>query len=208
MKGIFITFEGPDGSGKTTQMGLLARHLGLRGLRVLCTREPGGTPMAEAIRQLLLSSWPEQVLGITEVFLYAASRAQHVRGKILPALEAGRVVLSDRFVDSSLAYQGFGRGLDPELVRQVNDLATGGLTPHLTLLLDLPPEEGLRRSRGEGRHGDPDRFEQEDLDFHRRVREGYLELARREPGRFKIIDATGPQDEVFRQVWEAVEPLL
>ncbi|MGI9952584.1 dTMP kinase [Moorellaceae bacterium AZ2] len=208
MKGIFITFEGPDGSGKTTQMGLLARHLERKGRRVLCTREPGGTPLAEAIRRLLLSSWPEQVLGITEVLLYAAGRAQHVQGKILPALEAGQVVLCDRFVDSTLAYQGFGRGLNPELVRRINDLATGGITPHLTLLLDLPPEEGLRRSRdGEGGRA-LDRFEQEDLDFHRRVREGYLELARREPGRIKIIDALGSKDEVFRQVWGAVETLL
>ncbi|HBT48050.1 MAG TPA: dTMP kinase [Peptococcaceae bacterium] len=208
MKGMFITFEGPDGSGKTTQMELLARHLELKGFKVLCTREPGGTPLAEAIRRLLLSPWPEQVLGITEVFLYAAGRAQHVREKLLPALEAGRIVLSDRFVDSSVAYQGFGRGLDPGLVGRINELATGGLTPRLTLLLDLPPEEGLRRRRAAERKDGPDRFEEEDLDFHRRVREGYLELARREPGRIKIINAAASRDEVFRQVREAVEPLL
>jgi dTMP kinase len=208
MKGIFITFEGPDGSGKTTQLELLARHLEARGRKVLCTREPGGTPLAEGIRRLLLKPWPEEVLGITEVFLYAAGRAQHVKFCILPALEAGKVVLCDRFTDSTLAYQSFGRGLSEGLVRQINELATWGLRPSLTLLLDLPPEEGLRRrSPGEGGKI-PDRLEQEDLTFHRRVREGYLELARQEPGRIKIIDALQPKEEVFRQVWAAVEPLL
>lgn len=208
MKGIFITFEGPDGSGKTTQLKLLARHLEARGHRVLCTREPGGTPLAEGIRQLLLKPWPEEVLGITEVFLYAAGRAQHVKTRILPALEAGEVVLCDRFTDSTLAYQSFGRGLSADLVRQINELATGGIRPRLTLLLDLPPEEGLRRSSQGDRGKSPDRLEREDLTFHRRVREGYLELARQEPGRIKIIDALQPKEEVFRQVWAAVEPLL
>ncbi|MGB9660414.1 MAG: dTMP kinase [Moorellaceae bacterium] len=207
MRGIFITFEGPDGSGKTTQVELLARKLESMGRQVVCTREPGGTPLAESIRELLLKPWTEEVWGLTEVFLYAAGRVQHVRSRILPALEAGQVVLCDRYADSTLAYQGFGRGLSPELVRQINELATGGIKPRLTLLLDLPPEESLRR-RGGGEGKMLDRLEREDMDFHRRVREGYLELARQEPGRIKVIDAAQSPEAVFRQVWAAVAPLL
>jgi len=208
MKGVFITFEGPDGAGKTTQLNLLAAYLKKEGYKVLSTREPGGTPLAEGIRSLLLSPWGEEIYGLTEVFLYAASRVQHVREKILPALAEGKIVLCDRFTDSTLAYQGYGRGMELEFLHRLNHLATGGLKPALTLLLDLPPEEGLRRGK-KGKEGMVrDRLEEEDLDFHHRVREGFLDLARQEPERIKIIDARQPVEKVFAEVLAAVTPWL
>ncbi|SMB89295.1 thymidylate kinase [Thermanaeromonas toyohensis ToBE] len=208
MKGVFITFEGPDGAGKTTQLNLLANHLQQEGYKVLCTREPGGTPLAEDIRRILLSPWEEEIYGLTEVFLYAASRVQHVKKKILPALAEGKVVLCDRFTDSTLAYQGYGRGIELELLHRLNDLATGGLKPAVTLLLDLPPEEGLRRGKKGGGGTRMDRLEQEDLTFHYRVRQGFLALARQEPRRIKIIDARQPVEKVFAEVLAAVSPWL
>lgn len=208
MKGVFITFEGPDGAGKTTQLNLLANYLQQGGYKVLSTREPGGTPLAEGIRGLLLSPWGEEIYGLTEVFLYAASRVQHVREKILPALAEGKVVLCDRFTDSTLAYQGYGRGIELELLYRLNDLATGGLKPAVTLLLDLPPEEGLRRAK-KGKEGIVrDRLEQEALAFHHRVRQGFLDLARQEPERIKVIDARQPVEKVFAEVLAAVAPWL
>lgn len=208
MKGIFITFEGPDGAGKTTQLNLLANYLKQVGYKVLSTREPGGTPLAEGIRRLLLSPWEEEIYGLTEVFLYAASRVQHIKEKILPALAEGKVVLCDRFTDSTLAYQGYGRGIELELLYRLNDLATGGLKPTVTLLLDLPPEEGLRRGK-KGEEGIvKDRLEQEDLAFHHRVREGFLALARQEPERIKVIDARQSVEKVFAEVLAAVSPWL
>ncbi|MCG0277356.1 MAG: dTMP kinase [Thermanaeromonas sp.] len=208
MKGIFITFEGPDGAGKTTQLNLLADYLRKAGHRVLSTREPGGTPLAEEIRGLLLSPWVEEIHGLTEVFLYAASRVQHVREKILPALAEGKIVLCDRFTDSTLAYQGYGRGIELDFLRKLNYLATGGLKPALTLLLDLPPEEGLCRGK-KGKEGTArDRLELQDLDFHRRVREGFLELARQEPERIRVIDARQPVEKVFAEVLAYIAPWL
>ncbi|KYH33811.1 dTMP kinase [Neomoorella mulderi] len=203
--GLFITLEGPDGSGKTTQMERLECFLSRRGFTVECTREPGGTPLAEAIRQLLLEPRYGPIDARAEILLYAAARAQHVAERIRPALAAGKIVLCDRFTDSSIAYQGYGRRLGIELVRQVNNLATGGLLPDLTLLIDVPVELGLARLRGKG---PADRLEGEDLDFHRRVRRGYLELRRLEPQRVRLIDGTGSPDAVWSQIEKVVEPWL
>ncbi|WP_211662100.1 dTMP kinase [Neomoorella glycerini] len=203
--GLFITLEGPDGSGKTTQMERLECFLRRRGFTVECTREPGGTPLAEAIRQLLLEPRYGPIDARAEILLYAAARAQHVAERIRPALAAGKVVLCDRFTDSSIAYQGYGRRLGVELVRQVNSLATSGLLPDLTLLIDVPVELGLARRRGKSA---ADRLEREDLAFHRRVRQGYLELSRLESQRVHLIDGTGSPDAVWSQIEKVVEPLL
>lgn len=195
---MFITFEGIEGSGKTTQLRMLAARLGGE---ALVTKEPGGTRSADRIRAVLLD--PESHLDpVAETFLFAASRRQHVEEVIRPALAAGRVVLCDRFTDATLAYQGFGRLLDLDRLRSLNEWATGSLAPALTLLFDLDEEEGLTRARSRNAAATPHegRFEAEDLAFHRRVREGYLALARAEPGRFGVVDATGSPDEVSSRI--------
>jgi len=204
-KGIFITLEGIDGSGKSTQAKRLNEYLCSQGYPVVCTREPGGTILAEAIRSLLLEPRYGPVEARAEVFLYAAARIQHVAERILPALAEGKIVLCDRFVDSSLAYQGFGRGLGVELVREVNNLAIGGLKPDLTIIIDVPVVVGIRRRK---KHAEIDRLEQEDLAFHRRVREGYLEIANSEPGRVRLIDGNRKPEEVWLQVEKSVIPVL
>jgi dTMP kinase len=190
---MFITFEGIDGSGKTTQLRRVAERLD----DPLATKEPGGTPTADRIRAVLLDA-NSKLDPVAEVLLFAASRHQHVVEIIRPALEAGRTVLCDRYVDSTLAFQGFGRLIDLDKLRALNDWATGGLKPDLTLLFDIDEETGVRRARGRG--GDELRFEAEDLRFYRRVREGYLTLAVAEPKRFAVIDAQGSEDEVFARV--------
>ncbi|MGI9860960.1 dTMP kinase [Moorella naiadis] len=202
-KGLFITLEGPDGAGKTTQMDNLAAYLAKRGRSVERTREPGGTRLAEAIRQLLLKPGYGPVDPRAEILLYAAARAQHVAERIRPALTAGKIVLCDRFADSTLAYQGYGRRLGAQLVEQINNLATANLKPDLTLLLDVPVEIGLRR-----RPGGADRMEQENLEFHRRVRQGYLELARREPRRVRLIDGTRSPEAVWAEIQGILDGLL
>ena len=194
----FITMEGIEGCGKTTQLHLLARRLESEGHRVTVTREPGGCPIADQIRNILLDADNKAIRPVTELLLYAAARAQHVSEVVAPALEAGMIVLCDRFTDATLAYQGHGRGLDLDLIRHLNRLACGGINPDLTLLLDCPVEIGLGRavSRINSTDGPKEeRFEQESLRFHRRVHEGYLELAQREPERFVIIDAAGGIEE-------------
>jgi dTMP kinase len=202
---MFITFEGPEGSGKTTQQQRLAAVLRERGRVVLTTKEPGGTPLADRIRALLLDS-ASVIDPIAEVFLFAASRRQHTTEVIEPALARGEVVLCDRYADSTLAYQGFGRLIDLDRLRSLNDWATDALKPQLTLLFDLPEEAGLRRavSRNAGAAVDEGRFEAEDLRFHRRVREGYLAMATAEPLRFAIVDADGTIDEVFGRTMEVL----
>ena len=195
---MFITFEGIEGSGKTTQEQRVAEHLRARGRTVVVTKEPGGTPLADRIRAILLDS-ANVIDPIAEVFLFAASRRQHTTEVIEPALARGEIVLCDRYADSTLAYQGFGRVIDLDRLRMLNQWATNALVPHLTLLFDLPEEVGLRRANARNAVATQDegRFEAEDLRFHRRVREGYLAMAVAEPKRFVVIDADGTVDEVF-----------
>lgn len=197
---MFITLEGGEGVGKTTQQALLAERLQREGYACVSTREPGGTALGEALRELLLHGDP--LTPLAELFLYAADRAEHVQKCILPALAAGQVVVCDRFTDSTLAYQGYGRGLDLEKIRQLNHLATGGLQPQLTLWLDLAPEVGLARSRL------GDKLEQEHLEFHRRVYRGFQALAAAEPQRIVRIDAGGSPLEVAARIWSVVKPRL
>ena len=198
--GVFITLEGGEGVGKTTQQALLVERLRQEGYACLCTREPGGTALGKTLRELLLHGDPFSPLA--ELLLYAADRAEHVSKVIAPALAAGQVVVCDRFTDSTLAYQGYGRGLDLEKIRQLNHLATGGLQPHLTLWLDLPPEVGLARAKAR------DRLEQERLEFHRRVYQGFQALAAAEPQRIVRISAQGSPAEVAARLWSVVEPRL
>jgi dTMP kinase len=183
--GVFVTFEGPEGAGKSTQVRLLAERLRQEGYSVLTTREPGGTPLGERVRAAVLDPGPA-VAPVAEFLLFSASRAQLVQDVIRPALSEGQVVICDRFADSSLAYQGYGRGLNLEFLREVTWEATGGLRPHLTVLLDVDPRVGLARATNHGAH---DRIEMTDLQFHNRVREGFLQLAAGEPERFLVVDA-------------------
>lgn len=195
---MFITFEGIEGSGKTTQQQRVAAFLRQNGRIVVTTKEPGGTPLADRVRAILLDS-SSVIDPIAEVFLFAASRRQHTTEVIEPALARGEVVLCDRYADSTLAYQGFGRRIELDRLRALNDWATDALRPALTLLFDLPEEVGLQRavSRNTAAPLDEGRFEAENLRFHRRVREGYLSMAAAEPDRFAIIDGDGTPDEVF-----------
>jgi len=202
--GKFIVFEGIDGAGKTTQMKLLAVALEKRGTPVLCTREPGGTALGDRLRALLLDPACRDITRPAEAFLYAADRAQHVTEKILPALQRGETVLCDRFIYSTLAYQGGGRGLDREFLTKLNELATGGLAPDLVILLDLPAEEGMRRVAG---NRSPDRLEGEKSDFFRQVRRGYLAQAESQPKLFKVIQAGAGVEAVHRSVLASLESL-
>lgn len=206
MAGFFITFEGIEGCGKSTQLQRAAEALRTAGHRVTTSREPGGTPIGDAIRQILLAPVHRDMSPLTELLLYAASRAQHVAAVIAPALARGDVVLVDRFTDSTRAYQGAARQMAPALIAQVNTLATGGLAPHLTLLLDVPVAVG--RARLVQRAAGHDRLEQESLAFHERVREGFLELARAEPDRLRLIDGTGAADAVHGAVMTAISALM
>ncbi len=198
---MFITLEGIEGSGKSTQL----RNLAERIPNALATKEPGGTPTADRIRAILLDT-RATIDPVAELFLFAASRRQHVMEVIRPALAAGQVVLCDRFTDATLAYQGFGRRLDLDRLRWLNDWATDSLRPGLTLIFDLPEEVGLQRARSRNSSApvDEGRFEQEDLRFHRRVREGYLTLAASEPDRYAVIDAAGTPDEVLARTLDVV----
>jgi dTMP kinase len=198
----FVTFEGIEGSGKTTQIRLLSDYLRLKGIPHRVTREPGGTPLADGIRALLLSAREEVVFPETELLLYEAARAQHVRAVILPSLASGEAVLCDRFSDATAAYQGFARGIDGGAVERIDAFAVGGLVPDLTVLLDLAPEDGFVRIRARGAR--PDRIESESLAFHRKVREGYRRLSARCPDRFACIDGSLPAEDVFLRVREAV----
>jgi dTMP kinase len=212
-RGKLITFEGIDGCGKSTQMRLLEQYLTERGVAVVPTREPGGTELGRKVRSALLDGGAGSVEPLAELLLYAADRAQHVRRVIMPALAEGKVVLSDRFYDATTVYQGHARGFDLELVNQLNELATGGLKPDLTLLLDLDVETGLKRTmrRGDGTGATaarPDRLDQEPVEFHERVRKAYLEIAAREPQRFRVIPSAGPVEKTFELVIRAVRDLI
>jgi dTMP kinase len=204
MRGVLITFEGVEGSGKSTQAERLAKRLAGLGVPCLAWREPGATDIGEAIRGILLDPKNGAMQGLTELFLYLASRNQLVREKVMPALNDGKVVVLDRFGDSSLAYQGYGRELGEKPVARLNKLATADTRPNLTVLVDVPIAVG----RGRKASGVLDRLERERVEFHERVRQGYLRVARRAPGRFKIVDGTLPADELERLVFRHVEELL
>ena len=208
MASAFITFEGIDGCGKSTQLRMLASELRLRGHEVVSTREPGGTPLGLGIRQLLLES-EEQVDPLAELLLYAADRAQHVRSHVRPALDSGHIVLSDRYADATVAYQGAGRGFPDELVSELVVLATGGLMPDLTLIFDLPVDESQRRQARRTSNGHKaDRLDAEDAAFHTRVRDAYLRIAAAEPERVRVIDAAGSVQETQGHVMRLVLPFL
>ena len=208
MASAFITFEGIDGCGKSTQLRMLASELRLRGQEVVATREPGGTPLGLRVRQLVLDS-EEHVDPLAELLLYAADRAQHVRTHVRPALDSGHVVLSDRYADATVAYQGAGRGFPPELVAELVVLATGGLMPDLTLIFDLPVDESQRRQARRTSKGiAADRLDAEDAAFHTRVRDAYLRIAAAEPDRVHVIDASGSVQETQSQVMRTVMPFL
>lgn len=210
MPGLFITFEGGEGSGKTTQLKALLAHLRAGGRDVIETRDPGGTPIGKQIRELLLDGENARMATVTELFLYEASRAQLVQDVIRPALAAGGIVLCDRFTDSTVAYQGYGRGVDRGLIAQLNALAAGSLRPDLTLFLDLSPQEGLSRVKGRLSHlrTRRDRIEEEVLGFHQRVREGYRAIAAAEPSRVVLLDASRGMLEIETQIRHRVDLLL
>ena len=200
--GRFISFEGGEGAGKSTQARRLAAALEKRGISCLITREPGGSPGAEEIRKLLVNGEPGRWDGLTETLLLYAARADHVARTIKPAMEEGRWVLCDRFADSSWAYQGAGRGIDRETVRRIESVAIGNFKPELTFVLDLPAEEGLKRANA--RASAESRFEQFDIGFHERLRQAFLDIARRSPDRCRVIDASADEDSVAEAIWKAV----
>ena len=207
--GLFVTLEGIEGCGKSTQAPRLARRLRQEGYGCLLTREPGGTAIGRQIRQVILSPANHRMCAETELGLYFSDRAQHLREVVWPALEAGRIVLCDRFTDSTMAYQGYGRGLSLRQIRALDRSMTGEFRPHVTLLLDLSVEEGLARARKRNRespsHGDEGRFEQEELNFHRRVRAGYAKMARKESERYVIVPASGKPRDVHEALWTALK---
>lgn len=204
--GYFISMEGGDGSGKSTQLENLRAYLAGRGVDVVMTREPGGTPVAEKIRGLILDPGNAALTGRAEMLLYAASRAQHLEEKILPALAAGRTVVTDRFTDSSIAYQGYGRNLGG-IVAEANRIATGGREPDLTFFLDISPAKGMARKKRQASHA-LDRLEQEQAAFHERVYRGYLALAAENGGRICVVDADRPPDEVFADIRKEIDRLF
>jgi len=201
--GYFVTFEGPEGSGKTTQLRLLANWLQSQGVDVLTTREPGGTRIGDQVRAILLDPNHTEMLPTTEVLLFSAARSQVVGELILPHLQKGGVVLCDRYADSTMAYQGYGLGLDLEALRSITRFATRGLKPDLTVFLDLPIEVGLKRKAG-GHEEDWNRMEQKDRSYHERVRAGYHKMASMEPHRWLVLDATAPIAEVQAAIRERI----
>jgi len=208
MRGKFITFEGGEGTGKSTQAAMLALRLESLGLRVRLTREPGGSPGAEIIRHVLLSGAAKPLGPEAEAMLFAAARDDHIRCTILPALEAGHWVICDRFADSTRVYQGALGDVDQRLIKALERVSLGDLYPDLTLVLDVPVALGLKRAAGRRGSANPDRFEAETIDFHDKLRQAYLALAAAEPDRCVIIDASAPKEKVARQVWKAVNSRL
>ena len=204
-QGIFITMEGPDGSGKSTQIELLKQYLEKEGFNVLITREPGGTAISEAIREIILNKDFTEMSLVTEMLLYASARAQLIHEVVGPALEKGQAVISDRFVDSSLVYQGIARGLGVEKVYEVNKNAIGKYMPDVTFLLDLPAEEGIKRKKGQK---ELDRMEMEGIEFHMKVAQGYRDMADRFPDRIKVVDATQPIQDISNLIINEVSDIL
>jgi len=207
MKGAFITFEGVEGSGKTTQINLLAEKLNEMGKEVVLTREPGGTNLGEKIRDLLLDPHNIDMDDRAEILLYAADRAQHVKKKIIPALKEGKIVLTDRYLDSNIAYQGYGRKLEMKMVRKINEWVIRDIWPDLTILLDIPPKKGLKRARNLSEDKKGDRLEQEIISFYENIRQGYLDLASKEK-RFVIIDGEQEIEKINSDILERVEERL
>jgi dTMP kinase len=208
---IFITFEGVEGSGKTTQIKRLQRYLKQRGIPCFTTREPGGTPIGEKVRRILLNRAHDEMMALSELFLYEAARAQHVIQVIRPLLRKKGVILCDRYTDASLAYQGYGRKIDPRLVGLLNQIASKGVRPDLTFLLDCPSDMGLRRAvrrNRQMRSNLQDRFEREKIQFHHRVRKGYLSLAKEEPHRIKVIDTREGEQKVFEKIRNGVDAFM
>jgi dTMP kinase len=207
MSGRFITFEGGEGAGKSTQIDRLARRLEARGVSVVTTREPGGSERAERIRGALLGGGAKALGQLAEALLFSAARLDHLESKIRPALDAGAFVLSDRFADSTRAYQGLDGGLEPAVIASLERIVVGATKPDLTVILDLPPKVGLARAaaRREARAEAADRFEAERIDFHERLRQAFLDIARREPERCVVIDATQDIEQVEDRIWVAVE---
>jgi dTMP kinase len=203
MPAVLITVEGVEGSGKSTQCTRLAQHLGGRGLEVVRTSEPDGTPLGVRVRGLFEADGPTPT-PLTQTFLFMAARQEHVTGVIAPALARGAVVISDRYADATVAYQGYGQGMDVQTIRELNMLATGGVVPDLTLVLDLDPVVGMRRIRGRAL----DTFEKMDTAFHRRVREGYLEIARADKNRVVVLDADRDPDALHGDIVRVVDELL
>ncbi len=199
----FLTFEGPEGSGKTTQMKFLADALRKEDQEVICTREPGGTKLGNAIRGLLLDHSDENIEPQTELFLMLAQRTEHLSKVIVPALKRGAVVLCDRYLGSSMAYQGYGRGLEPKRILEIHKEFLGECLPRVTILLDIDPKAGLTRAQQGGRKN-LDRMESQEIDFHCRVREGYLAMARKNPRGFIVLDANGSPEEIFKEVIEKI----
>jgi dTMP kinase len=201
---LFITFEGGEGSGKSVQAKALYRKLSQLAIPVVLTHEPGGTPFGNKIARLLKWAQDTDISPLTELMLFNASRAQLVAKVILPSLKKGKVVICDRYADSTTAYQSYGRGLDLEMVNTINHAATQGLKPNLTVLLDIPAEEGLARKKARKQ----DRFERENIVFHQRVRKGYLKLAANDPKRWLVIDATQSKEKIEQTIWQKVSQLL
>lgn len=208
MRGFFITFEGIDGCGKSTQRELLAQQLRRQGFEVVVTREPGGTVIAEDIRRLLISDASVHIAPTTELLLYVAARAQHVAELIRPSLEAGRIVISDRYTDSTVAFQGYGRGLDLGMIETLNRFATGGLAPDLTIVFDLDPATARLRSGSRPVGGLLGAFDEQHEDFHERMRAGYLKIAESEPSRIHVVDASGSAEATHSSVMNLVQPRL
>jgi len=207
---LFVSFEGPEGSGKSTQIRLLEQALRRRRANFVSTREPGGTPIGEQIRAVLHDAKNQAMLPIVEILLYSAARAQHVGQVIRPALQRGDIVISDRFAESTLAYQGYGRGLDLKVLRMITDFATDGIKPDLVIYLDLDVQAGLERKRRDRDRGlgEWNRMDQQSLEFYRRVREGYLAMATQEPERWLVIDATQTVQAIHEQIWQHIEASL
>lgn len=205
MKGIFITVEGPDGSGKSTQIRLLEEYLKDRGYNVVVTREPGGTKISEDIRKIILDTSNTDMSPYTEALLYAASRAQHVYETILPALKDGKIVICDRFVDSSLVYQGFARGLGIKKIKEINDFATEGLKPDATLFFDIDIDTALKRV---GNRTTKDRLDKENIEFHKKVYEGYMRIKQMYSHRIEVINAAYDIENTFKQVKSVIDRLL
>jgi dTMP kinase len=211
MKGTFITFEGIEGSGKSTQISLLSNYLTATGVRHVLTREPGGTLIGDQVRKILLDPANRALDPAAELLLYAASRAQHLREIIIPALADGTNVLCDRFSDATLAYQGYGRGLDIEMIRALDRIVTAGMRPDLTLLFDIEAASGIARARGRNNSRGLEaeaRFENEELAFHERVRQGYLTLVAQEPVRIRVVDASSSPEAVQSKVRKIVDESL